>query len=369
MKRLLLICLAAFVTTIIAAQSAGPLSGSTFSNFAIGGSKTSWTNPGNANANDGLYATIGNITGGTGNYSDYLLATNFGFAIPISVTIDSIVVEVKRSDANARTSDFHVQLIQNNVIQTTDKALTTITWPVADAYQYYGGNSLWGSTWTPADINSANFGVAIAAQRNVSGSSTAGKIDHIRITVFFSSSPLPLRLVDFSVQKINNTVRLNWITADEANMDHFEIERSQKATDFASIGNIPDNNVVTQNNYSYSDAHPLKNISYYRLKMVSLDGAVTYSRIVPVQVNPGKGGLTLYPTVWRPGSPLNIANSNNEKLTVRFFTESGQALGTTTTKSNVVAPNGLSNNLRGWIVYRIYDEKDQLVGTGKVLAQ
>jgi len=367
MKNLILFCLGALVTTVITAQPQGPLNGGTFSNLAIGGSKASWTSVGNVATSDNTYASFGNISGAVGGFTDYLLVSNFGFAIPVGVIIDGIVVEVERSDPNARTSDFHVQLIKNSLIQATDKALAAI-WPVADVNQPYGTSTdLWGNTWTPADINATSFGVAIAAQRGASGSTTQGRIDHVSITVYYHSIALPLKLVDFTVQKIDNTVRLIWVTADESNMDHFEIERSQSARDFASIGNIPDQNLVTQNTYSFNDVHPLKNISYYRLKMVSNGGAATYSRIIPIQFNPGKG-LTLYPTLWHPGTPLNIANSNNEKLTVRFFTESGQSLGTTTTKSNLVSPDGFSN-FHGWIVYRIYDEKHQLKGTGKILVE
>jgi hypothetical protein len=367
MKNLVLFCLGALVATVITAQSQGPLSGGTFSNLPIGGSKASWTGVGNVATSDNIYASFGNISGAVGGFTDYLIVSNFGFTIPTGVIIDGIVVEVERSDPNVKTSDFHVQLIKNSVISATDKAVAAL-WPATDSYQPYGTpTDLWGNTWASTDINATNFGVAIAAQRGNNGGTTAGRIDHVRITVYYHSIALPLKLVDFTAQKIDNTVRLSWVTADEANMDHFEIERSQSARDFASIGNVIDQNLVTQNNYSFDDVHPLKNISYYRLKMVSNGGAVTYSRIIPVQFNSGKG-LTLYPTLWHPGTPLNIANSNNEKLTVRFFTESGQSLGTTTTKSNLVSPDGFSN-YHGWTAYRIYDERHQLKGTGKILVE
>jgi hypothetical protein len=366
MKNLILFCLGAIVTSATTAQTAGPLSGSSFSNFAIGGSKQSWVGAGNVVASDDLYATFGNISGPVGGYTDYLVVKGFGFAIPGGATITGILVEVERSDANGNTSDFQVNIIKNNIIGATNKAVAPL-WPAADSYQSYGSSSdLWGNTWTAADINSANFGVAIAAQRGATGGATAGKVDHVRISVTYLVV-LPLKLLDFSLQKIGNAVRLIWITADEANMDHFEVERSQSTRDFASLGAIPNKNLLTQNSYSFDDVHPLKNISFYRLKMVSTAGAISYSRIIPVQFNSSKG-MALYPTVWQPGTPLNIINTNNEKLNVRFFTESGQLLSTTTTKSNLVVPDGFSN-FHGWIVYRIYDEKHQLKGTGKILVE
>src|SRR5215470_12927072 len=163
MKKLILFCLGTLVTTVITAQPAGPLSGGTFANLAIGGSKTSWSNVANVATSNDVYATIGNISGSVGGFSDYLIVSNFGFAIPAGNQIDGIVVEVERSDANSRTSDLHIQLIKNSLITATDKAAAG-AWPAIDAYQSYGtATDLWGNTWTPSDINATNFGVAIAA--------------------------------------------------------------------------------------------------------------------------------------------------------------------------------------------------------------
>ncbi|HET9825726.1 MAG TPA: hypothetical protein VFP87_10335 [Chitinophagaceae bacterium] len=367
MKTFTLSCAWTFITISVAAQVAGPLSGSTFANTPIAGSNKSWVNVGNVGASDDVYATFGNLTGGTGSYTDYLTVTNFGFAVPPTATINGIVVEAERSDPNFRTSDYSIRIIKNNVIGITDRS-GGATYPSSDSYQTYGNPAdLWGDTWTAADINGSGFGVAIAAQRNSAGGTTAGKVDHVRITVFYNFIVLPLKLLDFSLQKIGNTARLSWVTAEETNMDHFEIERSQNARDFASIGSVPDKNMLSQTNYSFDDDHPLRNISYYRLKMVANTGAVKYSRIIPVQFN-SANGISLYPTLWHTGMSLNLINSNNERLTIQFFTESGQWVGTTSTTSNLVFTNRTSN-FHGWTVYRVYDEKHQLRGTGKILAE
>jgi hypothetical protein len=176
-----------------------------------------------------------------------------------------------------------------------------------------------------------------------------------------------LKLLDFTLQKIDHTVQLSWITSDEINMDHFEIERSQNARDFVTIGSVLNKNLPSQNNYSFDDSHPLKNISYYRLKMVSITGAVMYSRVIPVQFS-SRNGMTLYPTRWHAGMSLTVVNTNNQKLTIKFFTESGQLIGTASTTSNVVPPDCLAN-FHGWSVYRVYDEKYRLTGTGKIFAE
>src|SRR5678810_319932 len=86
MKSFMFLCAVLFMGIAVNAQTAGPLSGSSFFNFAIGGSKQSWVNAGNVAASDNVYATFGNISGPVGGYTDYLVVKGFGFAIPAGAT-------------------------------------------------------------------------------------------------------------------------------------------------------------------------------------------------------------------------------------------------------------------------------------------
>jgi len=348
----------------LAAQSQ-TLNGGTFTNTAIAGSTRSWLNAGNAATSNNLYASFNNLSGGVGSYTDYLTITNFGFTIPVPSVITGIQVDIERSDPNTKTSDFRVRIIKNGTIGTTDKS-TGVSYPLVDTYRPYGNNSdLWGDTWTEADINASNFGVAIAAQRNATGGNTQGRIDHVQITVFYNLLPLPMKLLNFSLQKNSSSISLSWATAEESNMDHFEIQRSENGRDFISLGSVPNRNQFIQNNYSFDDNHPLKNVSYYRLKMVGATGDISYSRIIPVKFNSTGSAVNLYPVPWHRGTPLNVVNPNNQKLTVQFFNESGQMIGSTTTASEVVPTKSLSV-FKGWGSYKIYDENHSLLGTGKL---
>ncbi len=365
MKSLLLVCVGIFSTVGLTAQIAGPLSGSTFGNAPFAGSNQTWTNVGNVGSSDNLYASFGNLTGGTGSHTDYLTVTNFGFNIPLTSTINGMVVEIERSDPNFRTSDASIRIIKGGVFSTTDRSSGT-TYPFSDSYQTYGNPAdLWGETWAAADINSSNFGIAIAAQRNSSGGLTGGQIDHVRITVFYDFIVLPLKLLDFSLQKNAGLVRLNWITAEESNMNHFEIERSENGRDFVSIGTMVSRNQFAQNSYFFDDKHPLRNISYYRLKMIGNNGNIKFSKIISLQFSSGST-VSLFPIPFRRNAPLNIVNPNNEKLIIQFFSESGQLIGSTTTTSNLIFTNSLST-FKGLATYKVYNEKSQVLGTGKLI--
>jgi hypothetical protein len=139
-----------------------------------------WTNPQNATNSDNVYAsvTLKNST------SHYLKATGFGFNIPSGTTINGIVVEVERYASSINITDNSVVIVKNGNLGTTNRAGGA--WSTTEGYVTYGSSTdLWGETWTAADINASNFGVAISA-KNAKNSSYTAYVDHIRIKVYYT---------------------------------------------------------------------------------------------------------------------------------------------------------------------------------------
>lgn len=164
----------------------GPLPAATFATDAALGA-IAWTGAGNAAASDNSYATsillLGQIT-------NYLKATGFGFSIPQGATIMGITVNIERSTTvlNA-THDNSIRLVKGGVIAGDEKAVAGL-WPTSDAVATYGSASdLWGQTWTPNDINSANFGVVLSAIADIAGTA---QIDFVSIVVTYLVSPLTI---------------------------------------------------------------------------------------------------------------------------------------------------------------------------------
>jgi hypothetical protein len=180
--------------------SSGPNSPGTIANSASGFGDD-WANPSNAGASDNAYAEFTD----SGFGSDYLKATNFGFAIDSGATINGIVAEFERKansagggGGGARILDQEIKLVKAGTIQSTNKSAGA-TWPTTDTYASFGGAAdLWSGTWTPSDINNSGFGVTIKAWGNRSDGSETGYVDHIRITVYYtvaSSSTNPAALI------------------------------------------------------------------------------------------------------------------------------------------------------------------------------
>jgi hypothetical protein len=364
MKKLLPI-FALIVSCNLFAQSGGPFSPSTVTTVAIPGSSATWSNTGNTSLSDDSYTNTGDIAGGAGSYTDYLVATNFGFSLPVGAAITGIEVTFERSDASGLTSDYRVRIVKGGIISSTEMS-SGAAYGATDSYGIYGSPfDSWGETWTEADINAADFGVAIAAQRNAAGGSSAAVIDHILITVYYAAT-LPVKIVSFSASKKSGYIETQWVTEEESNIRHYEIQRSTNGTDYVTIGNVASRNQSTRSLYSYNDKNPVNGIAYYRLKSEELNGKSEYSKIVSINFTK-PGGISIYPTKLVAGSALHITNPANEKLTVYFYSTGGKLLGKSKTETNLISATFLSKN-KGMIFYKIINENGSQVSSGTLVA-
>jgi hypothetical protein len=365
MKAKILLLLCPYISIALSAQVAGPDIPNSFSNALIPGISQQWTNISNVQLDDENYASFGDLPGTEGSHTDYLVATDFGFTLPAGTIINGIKVEVKCSDVNSRTSEYSVMIVKTGSITGLEKATGT-SYPDVDGYMTYGGpTDLWGETWDYKFIDDNKFGVAIAAQRNKSDDVvTAGQVNHIRITVYYTFITLPVSLISFTATMQNKTVQLNWKTASENNIDNYLLERSADGRNFNSITTIQGLNTAVAN-YSYVDNLPLSGISYYRLNIQGASGYQKYSQVVSVKNNK-ENGVSIFPSPWQKGEDLNISNDNNEKLIIYFFNAGGQVISTVTTQTKLV-PTGTLNLRKGMTPYKIYNSKMELIGSGRIV--
>ncbi len=97
-------------------------------------------------------------------------------------------------------------------------------------------------------------------------------------SVYNQTVSLPLNWLRFTAQKRNTTSELNWTTANEQQVSHFDVERSINGITFDKIGNAVAKN-GRQNDYAFTDINPIEGKNFYRIKRVDNDGKFTYSTI------------------------------------------------------------------------------------------
>jgi hypothetical protein len=147
-----------------------------------------WTNPNNVTSTVS-YATCTITTAQAGNSSAGDNCTQFGFAVPATNTIQGIQItcEVIASQLSGPAS-FGAVLLKNGTAVGNLKILT----PVSTSPQTltFGGSAdLWGTTWTPNDINQTNWGVKIYATLFTTGVTTNYSLRNVRATIFGLGGP------------------------------------------------------------------------------------------------------------------------------------------------------------------------------------
>lgn len=151
-----------------------------------------WSNPTNVYSGDDSDASAAGVANAR-RATYYLKASGFSAAVPTGAMINGIEVSIERaattSSSTNKVIDGEVKIIKaDGSIGTTNKAATLTLWPTSDTKVTYGSSTdLWGETWTPADINDADFGVAISVNITVPNrSANTAYIDYIAITVYYT---------------------------------------------------------------------------------------------------------------------------------------------------------------------------------------
>lgn len=135
----------------------------------------------------------------------------------------------------------------------------------------------------------------------------SGEFASVPDYLYNHDSPLPVELISFKVTLNGNNAELVWITAQEINNDHFEIEYSTDGLSFENIGEVDGNGTTADmSEYAFTHRGLRSGFSYYRLKQVDYDGQYEYSEIKRVSLGAFEDvSVSIYP------------NPTDEKATIR----------------------------------------------------
>lgn len=129
-----------------------------------------------------------------------------------------------------------------------------------------------------------------------------------------TTNPLPVELIDFSGEALDDFNTLSWQTLSEHNADYFELQRLDNNlwTPLGRVAATGFSNSIQA--YSFSDVAPGYE-EYYRLKMVDLDGTIDFSKIINVK---RRGELnTLFTIFPNPANDyISITGADLETVTI-----------------------------------------------------
>lgn len=122
----------------------------------------------------------------------------------------------------------------------------------------------------------------------------------ITVGYYEPTTVLPTTLMRFTAVKRGSGVDLDWLTATEIANAGFAVQRSLSGSDFETLGTVdskaPGGASTSPIAYAFTDAHPVKGTSHYRLLQKDKDGKEAYSTVVTVRFSDkGLSLLNLYP--------------------------------------------------------------------------
>ena len=185
-----------------------------------------------------------------------------------------------------------------------------------------------------ADISKINLSLGSQIDNN---GTTGGIATNRYSSLYFKSisnivNTLGVKYRSLDAYAVNNTsANISWLTENETNNDHFEIERSFDQKNFSIVALIfaPEENTSGSNKYSYNDKTKDLNshqIVYYR-KQIDIDGQITYSAVKIVRFNSTNQTIVqVYPNPYMDKVNVNFNSDENGKAELRMINANGQVV-------------------------------------------
>ena len=249
--------------------------------------------PGNTNHVVATSGTLRKEYSGTGSFSFPVgdgtvytpISLNFTSGVFASAYADVDLTAGKHP--NNTSSNHYIErywTVSSSGISSFDCTVTA-TYDDADIQgteaEYYVGK--WnGASWTL-------LGAATPASNQISGSvSSFSDFTAGELGVF------PVEWLDFTATPQQQTVLLDWSTAQEQNSHFFAIERSTDEQYWREIGQqSAAGNSQDIRQYAFTDQKPEVGLNYYRLRQVDLDGTHSFSEVRSVRFQ--ELGIRVYP--------------------------------------------------------------------------
>ncbi|WP_448528837.1 T9SS type A sorting domain-containing protein [Raineya sp.] len=136
---------------------------------------------------------------------------------------------------------------------------------------------------------------------------------------------LPVEFLSFRAKREKPYNRLMWQTAQEINLNYFEIQWSKDGSTFVSLDRVPAQNKAAL--YTYEHKAIEFGHYYYRLRIVEKDGKQSFSPVESVYIKPYNDlEVSFYPTPFKEKGTLECFAPENLEATMQVFNMEGVKL-------------------------------------------
>ncbi len=244
------------------------------------------------------------------NTSENLAVSNSGKVLIIDArpeVVSSDVIQFALS--NMKAQDYSLEF-------TTENMDPLLTATLEDSYL---------KTNTPIVLNSTQ-----TITFKVTGDAASYSMGRFRV-VFKGLSTLPVTFttVRANANDRNNTIGVEWGVSGEKDIRSYAVEYSTDGRTFSIKGDVlsTGNNSVSTKTYNWIHETPNQGLNYYRIKSISLSGAVKYSTIVRASLGDMSSSFTVAPNPVRDGNvTVQFENKPEGRYNIRLINSSGQVV-------------------------------------------
>lgn len=177
-----------------------------------------------------------------------------------------------------------------------------------------------GTSWTERG------GVA-TGNVNTAGSITSSATSSFGpFALVYKTYPVPLTLISFTAERKQGITYLKWITDNEQQVSHFEVERSYDGVRYTVIGNVAARNSGITQNYGFEDPAALSGYARYRIRCVDKDGQFKYTHVAMVSENNAGGAGFLVTNPVRTAMTVFNKTNRSGQFRYRLLNSTGQII-------------------------------------------
>lgn len=200
------------------------------------------------------------------------------------------------------------------------------TWyAVTDASSISYATSVFRSGTTSFPLTTNTFTTAGTYNIRISADKLSGcPASYTNATITVNLQTLPASFKQVKGKKIEPGNEIRWEVADEINVLHYIVERSENCRDFQSIGTVQFNNSGSATNqYSFVDDALLRTSNFcYRIKQVDVNGKFIYSSIITLAVRQ-ENSLAIWPNPAVSKALVSFNNTGSAKANVELYDAKG----------------------------------------------
>lgn len=200
-----------------------------------------------------------------------------------------------------------------------------------------------GIVWQNITSEVGNYFTVLHAPRNYFAIGV-GSLGYI--VSYLDTSIIPVELINFSTEQLDNKVLLKWTTATETNNYGFEILQSSDLQNWEKIGFAEGNGSTTQMNHYYFIERELSAGKYcYRLKQIDFDGSYEYSDIIEVSVLLNSFQLYQnFPNPFNPSTRIQYDIPSDTKVVLMIYDILGRKVKTLVNEFQTAGRYGVDFN-------------------------